>query len=112
MSEEFFSKVRMDMEEERRTLSMFAIRADVSQNDKALLLKAEYYLLRLSRVLYVNKIDSALFRIKESQTAFPVLHGKTKSLSLRNHYEGIIRLLATIQSELASISVNKNDESC
>ncbi len=110
MSEEFFSKVRMDIEEERRTLPTFATRADVSQNDKTLLLKAEYYLLRLSLVLYVNKIDSALFRIKESQTTFPVLHGKTKSLSLRDHYEGIIRLLATIQSELVSISVNKNDE--
>ncbi|MGH9927542.1 MAG: hypothetical protein ACRD5B_19435 [Nitrososphaeraceae archaeon] len=74
------------------------------------MLKAEYYLLKLSRVLYVNKIDSALFRIRESQNAFPELHGKTKSLSLRNHYEGIIRLLAMIQSELVSVSVVKNDE--
>jgi hypothetical protein len=40
-----------------------------------------------------------------------VLHGKTKCLSLRNQYEGIIRLLATMQSELASISVDKDDES-
>ena len=111
MSEEFFSKVRMDIEEQQRALSTFASRTDVSQNDKAILLKAEYYLLRLSRVLYVNKIDSAFFRIKESQAAFPVLHGKTKSLSLRNQYEGIIRFLATIQSELATISVDKN-ESC
>ena len=111
MSEEFFSRVRMDIEKQKSALSTFASRTDVSQNDKAILLKAEYYLLRLSRALCANRIDSALFRIKESQTAFPVLHGKTKSLSLRNHYEGIIRLLATMQSELASISVNKNDES-
>jgi hypothetical protein len=67
-------------------------------------------LLRLSRVLYVNKIESAPFRIKESQNAFPELHGKTRSLPLRNHYEGIIRLLSIIQSELVSISVDKNDE--
>lgn len=110
MSEEFFSKVRRDIEEQKRILSMFAIRTDVSQNDKAILLKAEYYLLRLSRVLYVNKINSALFRIRESQNAFPELHGKTKSLSLNNHYQEIIRLLATIQSELVSISVDKNDD--
>jgi hypothetical protein len=94
------------------SLSTFATRTDVSQNDKAILLKAEYYLLRLSRVLYGNKIDSALFRIKESQNAFPELHGKTKSLLLRNQYEGIIRKLAKMQSELTSISVDKNDESC
>jgi hypothetical protein len=112
LSEEFFSRFRMDIEEQRIALSTFATRTDVSQNDKAILLKAEYYLLGLSRVLYVNKIDSVRFRIKESQNAFPVLHGKTKSPSLKNHYEGIIRLLATIQSELASISVDKNDESC
>jgi hypothetical protein len=111
MSEEFFSRVRMDIEEQKSALSTFASRTNVSQNDKAILLKAEYYLLRLSRALYANRIDSALFRIKESQTAFPVLHGKTKSLSLRNQYEGIIRLLATMQSELASISVDKDDES-
>jgi hypothetical protein len=110
LSEEFFSKVRIDIEEQKRALSTSATRIDVSQNDKAILLKAEYYLLRLSRVLYVNKIDSALFRIRESQNAFPELHGKTKSLSLRNHYEGIIRLLAMIQSELVSVSVVKNDE--
>jgi hypothetical protein len=104
LSEEFFSKVRVDIEE--RVLSTFATRTDVSQNDKAILLKAEYYLLRLSRVLYVNKINSALFRIRESQNAFPELHGKTRSLLLRNHYQGIIRLLVTIQFEL----VDKNDE--
>jgi hypothetical protein len=45
---------------------MFATRTDVSQNDKAILLKAEYYLLRVSRVLYVNKANSALFRMRES----------------------------------------------
>ena len=110
MSEEFFSKVRIDIEEQKRALSTFATRTDVSQNDKAILLKAEYYLLRLSRVLYVNKIDSALFRIRESQNAFPELHGKTRSLTLRNHYEKIIRLLVKIQSELASLMANKNYE--
>ena len=67
-------------------------------------------MLRLSRVLYVNKIDSALFRIRESQNAFPELHSKTKNLRLRNHYEKIIRLLIKIQSELASLTANKNDE--
>ena len=100
----------MDIEEQKRVLSTFATRTDVSQNDQVILLKAEYYLLRLSRVLYVNKINAALFRIRESQNAFPELHGKTKSLPLRNHYQGIIRLLGTIQSELVSISVDKNDE--
>jgi hypothetical protein len=110
LSEEFFSNVRIDIEEKKRVLSTFATLNDVSQSDKALLLKAEYYLLRLSRVLYVNKIDSALFRIRESQNAFPELHGKTRSLPLRNHYQGIIRLLAAIHSELASISVDKNDD--
>ena len=110
MSEEFFSKVRIDIEEQKRALSTFATRTDVSQNDKAILLKAEYYLLRLSRVLYVNKIDSALFRIRESQNAFPELHGKTRSLLLRNHYEGIMRLIAIIQSELVSIAADKNNE--
>ena len=74
------------------------------------MLKAEYYLLRLSRVLYANKIDSALFRIRESQNAFPELHSKTKNLLLKNHYEKIIRLLVKIQSELASLMANKNDE--
>ena len=93
MSEEFFSKVRIDIEEQKRELSTFVTRTDLSQNDKAILLKAEYYLLRLSRVLYVNKIDSALFRIRESQNAFPALHGKTKNLLLKNYYEKIIRLL-------------------
>jgi hypothetical protein len=110
LSEEFFSKVRIVIEEQKKVLSMFATRTDVSQNDKAILLKAEYYLLRLSRVLYVNKINSALFRIRESQNAFPELHGKTRSLLLRNHYQEIVRLLATIQFELVSISVDKNDE--
>ena len=43
MSEEFFSKVRIDIEEQKRALSTFATRTDVSQNDKAILLKAEYY---------------------------------------------------------------------
>ena len=81
MSEEFFSKVRIDIEEQKRALfDVRYTRTDVSQNDKAILLKAEYYLLRLSRVLYINKIDSALFRIRESQNAFPELHGKTKNL--------------------------------
>jgi hypothetical protein len=110
MSEEFFSKIRMDIEEQMKVLSTFAIRTDVSQNDKAILLKAEYYLLRLSHVLYVDKVNSALFRIRESQNAFPGLHGKTRSLLLRNHYLGIIRLLAITQSQLVSISVDKNDE--
>ena len=110
MSEEFFSKVRIDIEEQRKLLSTFATRTDVSQNDKAILLKAEYYLLRLSHVFYINKIDSALFRIRESQNAFPELHGKTRSLSLRNHYEGIIRLLATIQSELVSNTFDKSND--
>ncbi|MFZ0556854.1 MAG: hypothetical protein WBX81_16565 [Nitrososphaeraceae archaeon] len=63
-------------------------------------------MLRLSRVLYVNKVNAALFRIRESQNAFPELHGKTRSLLLRNYYQEIIRLLATIQFEL----VDKNDE--
>jgi hypothetical protein len=110
LSEEFFSKARIDIEEQKRALSTFATRTDVSHNDKAILLKAEYYLLRVSRVLYVNRVNSALFRIRESQDAFPELHGKTKSLSLRNHYQGIIRLLATIQVELDSITVDKDDE--
>ena len=110
MSEEFFSKTRTDIEEQRRILSTFATRTDVSQNDKALLLKAEYYLLRLNRVLYANKVNAALFRIRESQGAFPELHGKTRSLPLRNHYEGIIRLVAIIHSELVAITVDNNDE--
>jgi hypothetical protein len=108
MSEEIFSKVRMEIEEQKNILSTFATRTDISQNDKAILLKAEYYLLRLSRVLYRNKIDSALFRVKESQRAFPELHGKTWSLPLRIHYQGIIRLLVTIQSELKAIADDKN----
>ena len=97
MSEEFFSKVRIDIEEQKSALSTLATHTDVSQNDKAILLKA-YYLLRLSRVLYVNKIDSALFRIRESQNAFPELHSKTKNLLLKNPYKKIIRLLVKIQS--------------
>ena len=108
MSEEFFSKVRIDIEEQKRALSTFATRADVSQNDKAILLKAEYYLLRLSRVLYVNKVNAALFRIRESQNAFPELHSKTRSLQLRMHYERIIRLLAITQPKLASITIDEN----
>ncbi len=103
MSEESFSKFRTGIEEQRRILSIFASRTDVSQNDKAILLKAEYYLLRLSRVLYVNKINAALFRIRESQHAFHELHRKTRSLSLRNQFQMIIRLLATIYSELLSV---------
>ena len=87
-----------------------ATRTNVSQNDKALLLKAEYYLLRLSRILYVDKIDSALFRLRESQNAFPRLHGKTRSLILRNHYQEIIRLLATIQFELLSTVINSDKD--
>ena len=110
MSEEFFSRIKMDIEEQRRVLSTIATNTNVSQNDKAILLKAEYYLLRLTRVLYVNKIDSTHFRIRESQKAFPELHGKTKSMFLRNQYEVIIRKLAKIQSELASITVCKNNE--
>lgn len=104
MSKELFSRVRIDIEKQRKVLSTFATRTDVSHNDKAILLKAEYYLLRLSRVLYANKINSALFRIKESQNAFPELHAKTRSLLLRNQYEMIIRLLASMQSELVSIT--------
>ena len=109
MSDEFFSEVRAEIEEQRRVLLTFATHKDVSQNDKALLLKAEYYLLRLSRVLHANKVNATLFRIRESQNAFPELHGKTRSLPLRKHYEGIIRLLATIQPELGSNTVDKNN---
>ncbi len=47
MSEEFCSKLRIKIEEQKKILSTFATRTDVSQNDKAILLKAEYYLLRL-----------------------------------------------------------------
>jgi hypothetical protein len=53
---------------------------------------------------------TALFRIRESQNAFPELHGKTRSLPLRKHYEGIIRLLATIESELVPVAADKNNE--
>jgi hypothetical protein len=107
---EFFSKVRNDIEEQQRVLLTFATRSDISQNDKALLLKAEYYLLRLSRVSYIDKINSTIFRLRESQNAFPDLHGKTRSLPLRNHYEEIIRLVAMIQSELLSTTIEKNNE--
>ena len=86
MSEEVFSKVRKNVEEQKRMLSTFAAGTDVLHNDRAILLKAEYYLLRLSRVLYVDKIDSALFRIKECQNAFPELQGKTKNLLLRQFF--------------------------
>ena len=110
MSEEFFSRVRIAIEEQKRLLSTFATRTDISHNDKALLLKAEYYLRRLSRVLYVNRIDSVLFRMRESQDAFPGLHAKTRSMLLKNHYEGIIRLLASIQSELLSMGIDRDDE--
>ena len=103
MSKEFFSKIRIEIEEQKNVLSTFATRTDISQNDKAILLKAEYYLLRLSRVLYLNRIDSALFRVRESQNAFPELRGKTRSFQLRKQYERIIRLLTIIQSELATI---------
>jgi hypothetical protein len=104
LSEELFSKFKTDIEEQKKALSTFATRTDVSQNDKAILLKAEYYLLRLSRVLYVNKINSALFRLRECLNAFPELHGKTRSLLLRNQYQMIMRLLTTMQSELGIIT--------
>jgi hypothetical protein len=100
----------MELEEQKNILSTIATRTDILQNDKAILLKAQYYLLKLTRVLYVNRIDSALFRIRESQNAFPQLHGKTKSMSLRKHYEGIIRLLVTIQSELVSMNRDFNSD--
>jgi hypothetical protein len=106
MSEEFCSKLRIKIEEQKKILSTFATRTDVSQNDKAILLKAEYYLLRLSRVLHVNKINSVPFRLKESLDAFPKLHDKTMSLSLRNQYQRIIRLLLTIQSALISNTID------
>ena len=106
MSEEFCTKLRIKIEEQKKILSTFATRTDVSQNDKAILLKAEYYLLRLSRVLHVNKINSVPFRLKESLDAFPKLHDKTMSLPLRNQYQRIIRLLLTIQSALMSNSID------
>ena len=102
MSEEFCSKLRIKIEEQKKILSTFATRTDVSQNDKAILLKAEYYLLRLSRVLHVNNVNSVPFRLKESLDAFPKLHDKIVSLPLRNQYQRIIRLLLTIQSALMS----------
>ncbi|MGA7368191.1 MAG: hypothetical protein WBX01_03615 [Nitrososphaeraceae archaeon] len=43
MSEELFSKVRIDIEKQRKVLSTFTTRTDVSRNDKAILFKAEYY---------------------------------------------------------------------
>jgi hypothetical protein len=106
MSEEFCSKLRIKIEEQKKILSTFATRTDVSQNDKAILLKAEYYLLRLSRVLHVNKVNSVPFRLKESLGAFPKLHDKTMSLPLRNQYQRIIRLLLTIQSALMSNTID------
>jgi hypothetical protein len=69
VSEGFFSKVRLEIEEQKNILLTFATRTDISQNDKAILLKAEYYLLRLSRVLYANKIDSA-FRFGKTLKCF------------------------------------------
>ena len=106
MSEEFCSKLRIKIEEQKKILSTFATSTDVSQNDKAILLKAEYYLLRLSRVLHVNKVNSVPFRLKESLDAFPKLHDKTMSLPLRNQYQMIIRLLLTIQSALMSNTID------
>jgi hypothetical protein len=106
MSEEFCSKLRIKIEEQEKILSTFATRTDVSQNDKAILLKAEYYLLRLSHVLHVNKVNSVPFRLKESLDAFPKLHDKTMSLPLRNQYQRIIRLLLTIQSALMSNTID------
>jgi hypothetical protein len=106
MSEEFCSKLRIKIEGQKKILSMSATRTDVSQNDKAILLKAEYYLLRLSRVLHVNKVNSVPFRLKESLDAFPKLHDKTMSLPLRNQYQRIIRLLLTIQSALMSNTID------
>ena len=106
MSEEFCSKLRIKIEEQKKILSTFVTRTDVSQNDKAILLKAEYYLLRLSRVLHVNKVNSVPFRLKESLDAFPKLHDKTMSLPLRNQYQRIIRLLLTIQSALVSNTID------
>lgn len=106
MSEEFCSKLRIKIEEQKKILSTFATRTDVSQNDKAILLKAEYYLLRLSRVLHVNKVNSVPFRLKESLDTFPKLHDRTMSLPLRNQYQRIIRLLLTIQSALMSNTID------
>jgi hypothetical protein len=106
MSEEFCSKLRIKIEEQKKILSTFAIRTDVSQNDKPVLLKAEYYLLRLSRVLHVNKVNSIPFRLKESLDAFPKLHDKTMSLPLRNQYQRVIRLLLIIQSALMSNTID------
>lgn len=106
MSEEFCSKLRIKIEEQKKILSTFARRTDVSQNDKAILLKAEYYLLRLSRVLHVNKVNSVPFRLKESLDTFPKLHDRTMSLPLRNQYQRIIRLLLTIQSALMSNTID------
>jgi len=106
MSEEFCSKLRIKIEEQKKILSTFATCTDVSQNDKAILLKAEYYLLRLSRVFHVNKVNSVPFRLKESLDAFPKLHDKTMSLPLRNQYQQIIRLLLTIQSALMSNTID------
>lgn len=110
MSVEFFSRIRIKIEEQMRILSTFAAGTNTSKNDKDILLKAEYYLLRLSHVLYVNKIDSTLFRLRESQKAFLELYDRTESLPLRDHYQRIIGLLSTIQSELFSITLDENKD--
>lgn len=102
MSEEFFSKSRREIEEHKRILSRFVAYTAISQNDRDILLKAEYYLLRLSRVLYGNKINSILFRLKESQNAFLELYNRTESFPLRDQYQEILGLLTNMQSELAS----------
>jgi hypothetical protein len=81
----------MEIEVQKNMLSNFAICTGISQNDKAILLKAKYYLVKLSRVLYVNRTDSTRFRIKESQNAFPELQAKESVIG--NYYEGIIRRL-------------------
>jgi hypothetical protein len=80
MSEQFYSKLRIEIEEQKKILSTFATHTDISQNDKAILLKAEYYLLRLSRILYTDKVNSIPFRLRESLDTFPKLHDKTMSL--------------------------------
>jgi hypothetical protein len=45
-----FSKFRIDKEEQRIALSILATCTDITQNDKAILLKAEYYLLTLCMI--------------------------------------------------------------
>lgn len=61
------ARVRIAIEEQSRLLSTFATRSDISENDEAILLKAEYYLLRLSLVSYVDWINSTIYRLRESQ---------------------------------------------